>query len=67
MTPGFADSSDMNHSCNHQAGSRYSQCFGSLLSTDVITGQKDQVLFLLVLVSGEGRGGEGRGGEGGRG
>lgn len=60
LTPGIhpttneiADTSftDIDHHHHHQQSSRYSQSYGSLLSTDVITGQKDQVLFLLVLVS----------------
>lgn len=58
-TPGITDTSYSSHNVAEasmtyssiQQSSRASQSFVNLLSTDVIVGQKDQVLFLLVLVS----------------
>ena len=49
-TNSTADSAPGVYNSLHNPG-RMSHSFGNFLSTDVIVGQKDQVLFLLVLVS----------------
>lgn len=51
LTPSTGDTSVDLGPHQHHYSSRNSQSYDSLLSTDLITGQKDQILFLLVLAS----------------